>query len=233
MSGRKSKIYISKNIECRKCMKWSRHELKAIFIVSEWFQQNNISEGLFFYWMLKIKNNTVEEMKSENEIIQVPINVRKIQRERRKRLSWTTKIWSWGYTSVQSQPTSWKSYERWNHVETGRKQEIDVYLQWVRWHEKRIEGFVSIVQIKYGTQIEDESLLFCGRKADRCFQDEWNMNFLLFAVTGNLFLCYDYKLWIVTKNLINGLNSFRITSLIKRLSFGICSSPCSERRSFW
>ena len=45
--------------------------------ISEWCQQNNFSEGSYYYWLRKIRNNAVAEMKPRNEIVQVPIMVEK------------------------------------------------------------------------------------------------------------------------------------------------------------
>ena len=45
--------------------------------VNEWCQKNNFLEGSYYYWLRKIRNNTVVEMKPRNEIVQVPIMVEK------------------------------------------------------------------------------------------------------------------------------------------------------------
>ena len=45
--------------------------------ISEWCQQNNFSEGSYYYWLKKIRNNTIEEMNTGNEIVQLPITLQK------------------------------------------------------------------------------------------------------------------------------------------------------------
>ena len=43
--------------------------------VSEWCQQNNFSEGSYYYWLRKIRNNAVAEMKPRRPIILIHINI--------------------------------------------------------------------------------------------------------------------------------------------------------------
>ena len=43
--------------------------------ISEWCQQNHFSEGSYYYWLKKIRNNAIEAMNSENEIVQVPVTL--------------------------------------------------------------------------------------------------------------------------------------------------------------
>ena len=45
--------------------------------VSEWCQENNFSEGSYYYWLKKIREKTIEEVETGNEIVQVPIILHK------------------------------------------------------------------------------------------------------------------------------------------------------------
>ena len=45
--------------------------------ISEWCRQNNFSEGSYYYWLKKIRNRAVQEINTKNEIVQVPIMVKK------------------------------------------------------------------------------------------------------------------------------------------------------------
>lgn len=43
--------------------------------ISAWCERNNFSEGSYYYWLRKIRNNAIEAMNPENEIVQVPITL--------------------------------------------------------------------------------------------------------------------------------------------------------------
>ena len=45
--------------------------------VSEWCQENNFSEGSYYYWLKKNHRKTITEVESENKIIKVPIMLQK------------------------------------------------------------------------------------------------------------------------------------------------------------
>ena len=45
--------------------------------VSEWCQENNFSEGSYYYWLKKIREKTLDVMETRNEIVQVPIMMQK------------------------------------------------------------------------------------------------------------------------------------------------------------
>lgn len=45
--------------------------------VSEWCLENNFSEGSYYYWLKKIREETIEEVETGNEIVQVPILLQK------------------------------------------------------------------------------------------------------------------------------------------------------------
>lgn len=45
--------------------------------VSEWCQQNNFSEGSYYYWLRKIRDKTLDIMETKNEIVRVPIMMQK------------------------------------------------------------------------------------------------------------------------------------------------------------
>ena len=45
--------------------------------ISEWCQQNNFSEGSYYYWLKKIREKTIGEAEAKNEIVQVPVMLQK------------------------------------------------------------------------------------------------------------------------------------------------------------
>ena len=53
--------------------KMIRARTESGLTVSEWCQENNFSEGSYYYWLKKIREKTIEEVETGNEIVQVPI----------------------------------------------------------------------------------------------------------------------------------------------------------------
>ena len=53
--------------------KMIRARTESGLTVSEWCQENNFSEGSYYYWLKKIRERTIEEVETGNEIVQVPI----------------------------------------------------------------------------------------------------------------------------------------------------------------
>ena len=57
--------------------KMIRARTESGLTVSEWCQENNFSEGSYYYWLKKIREKTIEEVETGNEIVQVPIMLQK------------------------------------------------------------------------------------------------------------------------------------------------------------
>ena len=64
---------VKSEIRMQEMQKVIQARIASGLTVSEWCQQNNFSEGSYYYWLKKIRDNTLEEMSSRNEIVQVPI----------------------------------------------------------------------------------------------------------------------------------------------------------------
>ena len=65
--------------ECRmqEMQKVIRARTESGLTVSEWCQENNFSEGSYYYWLKKIREKTIEVVETGNEIVQVPIMLQK------------------------------------------------------------------------------------------------------------------------------------------------------------
>ena len=85
--------------------------------VSEWCQENNFSEGSYYYWLKKIREKTIEEVETGNEIVQVPIMLQKTAERKKSRSGSNIRTWSWKFPAVWAQKISWQYYERSNHAE--------------------------------------------------------------------------------------------------------------------
>ena len=54
-----------------------RSRAESGLTISAWCQRNNFSEGSYYYWLRKIRNNAIEAINPVNEIVQVPITLQK------------------------------------------------------------------------------------------------------------------------------------------------------------
>ena len=70
-------------IRMQEMQKFIQARMESGLSVSEWCQQNNFSEGSYYYWLRKIREKAIAEGDSRNEIIQVPITVPKSPENKR------------------------------------------------------------------------------------------------------------------------------------------------------